>query len=196
MRRGSGLGLLSPPMWIVRRPTFYHGNGTFGASTVRSPERGASRAPEGVPKPRHRALVFGWQVHMVPDPGSAIRSDRGEPPRRHPKSRIQTPDADQLPSPSQMAETRFQSPERAPQGPRREGLIPQVPESGLRREEARPRQQREGRAPGSRVGLAGEGAARGRIQRGREGEAGLRGSLVLMKAPRKQAALSPAGTRD
>ena len=88
---------------------------------------------------------------------------------------------------SQMAETRFQSPERAPQGPRREGLIPQVPESGLRREEARPRQQREGRAPGSRVGLAGEGAARGRIQRGREGEAGLRGSLVLMKTPRKQA---------
>ena len=35
-----------------------------------------------------------------------------------------------------------------------------------------------------RVGLAagqGQGAARGRIQRGREGEAGLQGSLVLMK---------------
>ena len=150
---------------------------THPETTVRSPEMGASRALEGVPKPRLRGLAFGWQVRMVPDPESAIRSDRGEPPRRHPKSRIQTPDADQLPSPSQMAETRFQSPERAPQGPRREGLIPQVPESGLRREEARPRQQREGRAPGSRVGLAGEGAARGRIQRGRDGEAG-RGSGV------------------
>ena len=54
--------------------------------------------------------------------------------------------------------------------------------------------ERGGRAPGSRVrvGLAagqGQGAARGRIQRGREGEAGLQGSLVLMKnpCPRKQA---------
>ena len=114
MRRGSGLGLLSPPMWIVRRPTFYHGNGTFGASTVRSPERGASRAPEGVPKPRHRALVFGWQVHMVPDPGSAIRSDRGEPPRRHPKSRIQTPDADQLPYAKNVTICPTLPPRRAP----------------------------------------------------------------------------------
>ena len=39
----------------VRRPTFYHGNGTFGASTVRSPD-GAERGG-GAEKKREKKRI-------------------------------------------------------------------------------------------------------------------------------------------
>ena len=162
----------------------------YPETTVRSPERGASRAPAGVPKPRVR---IGWHLAGAhgsrPDPGSAIRSDRGKPSRPGAPAKVKVQDPDSGRRPVALPQSDAQKPEsrvrRAPQGgPGERG---QPAGSRVRPPEARPRQQREGRDPGSKVRLSGEGAARGRIQRGREGEPGLRGSLVLMKTPRKQA---------
>ena len=145
--------------------------------------RGAPAEPWRVSQNPESEADGTWQVHMVPDPGSAIRSDRGKPPRRtqSPGSRLRTPAS--CPPAVRCAETRVQSPEGTT-GAQERGANPRAG-SRVRPPEARPRQQGEGRDPGSKVRLSGEGAARGRIQRGREGEAGLRGSLVLMKNPRK-----------
>ena len=83
-----------------------------------------------------------WQVHMVPDPGSAIRSDRGKPPRRtqSPGSRLRTPaSCPPAQSDAQKPESRVR---RAPQGPRREGPTRRIqsPASGGAPEAAEGRQ--------------------------------------------------------
>ena len=83
-----------------------------------------------------------WQVHMVPDPGSAIRSDRGKPPRRtqSPGSRLRTPaSCPPTQSDAQKPESRVR---RAPQGPRREGPTRRIqsPASGGAPEAAEGRQ--------------------------------------------------------
>ena len=150
------------------------------------PESGEGRqqSPGGCPKtqsPKRMALGrCTW--FQIQDPRSGVTevSRPGAP-------KVQDPDSGRRPvalpqSDAQKPESRVR---RAPQGgPGERG---QPARSRVRPPEARPRQQREGRDPGSKVRLSGEGAARGRIQRGREGEPGLRGSLVLMKTPRKQA---------
>ena len=150
------------------------------------PESGEGRqqSPGGCPKtqsPKRMALGrCTW--FQIQDPRSGVTevSRPGAP-------KVQDPDSGRRPVAlprSQMR--RNQSPESGGhhRGPGERG---QPAGSRVRPPEARPRQQREGRDPGSKVRLSGEGTARGRIQRGREGEPGLRGSLVLMKTPRKQA---------
>ena len=104
-----------------------------------------------------------WQVHMVPDPGSAIRSDRGKPPRRtqSPGSRLRTPAS--CPPAVRCAETRVQSPEGTT-GAQERGANPQDPESGLRR-----------RARGSRGKAGTQDPRSGSPGRGRRG-AGSRGA--------------------
>ena len=151
------------------------------ASGVR---RGAPAEPRRVSQNPESESDGTWQVHMVPDQIQDPRSGVTEVSRPG-APKVQDPDSGRRPvalpqSDAQKPESRVR---RAPQGgPGERG---QPAGSRVRPPEARPRQQREGRDPGSKVRLSGEGAARGRIQRGREGEAGLRGSLVLMKNPRK-----------
>ena len=148
--------------------------------------RGAPAEPRRVSQNPESESDGTRQVHMVPDQIQDPRSGVTEVSRPG-APKVQDPDSGRRPvalpqSDAQKPESRVR---RAPQGgPGERG---QPAGSRVRPPEARPRQQREGRDPGSKVRLSGEGAARGRIQRGREGEPGLRGSLVLMKTPRKQA---------
>eukprot|EP00964_Phaeocystis_antarctica_P127436 scaffold91106_cov72-Phaeocystis_antarctica.AAC.1 len=130
--------------------------------------------------------------HELPNPESRVRGAKKTTPKSEsPESRVRgakknTPKSEQSPESRVQGESPESRVRRASQGPSKGGAIPQIPESSLRR---RARASTKGRAgtqdQGS--GLSVEGVARGRVQRGREREPGLRGSLVLMKTPRKQA---------
>ena len=150
--------------------------------------RGAPAEPRRVSQNPESESDGTRQVHMVPDQIQDPRSGVTEVSRPG-APKVQDPDSGRRPvalpqSDAQKPESRVR---RAPQGgPGERG---QPAGSRVRPPEARPRQQREGRDPGSKVRLSGEGAARGRIQRGREGEPGDSGVQlkVLMKTLRKQA---------
>ena len=155
--------------------------------------RGAPAEPWRVSQNPESEADGTWQVHMVPDPGSAIRSDRGKPPRRtqSPGSRLRTPAS--CPPAVRCAETRVQSPEGTTGGPRREGPTRRIqsPASGGAPEAAGGRQ-------GPRIqgqALRG-GGGEGQDPEGQGGGGRTPGFISTNEKPKKIAPLSPAGTQD
>ena len=165
----------------------------YPETTVRSPERGASRAPAGVPTPRLRRFQFSdgrstW--FQIQDPRSGVTevSRPGAP-------KVQDPDSGRRPvalpqSDAQKPESRVR---RAPQGPRREGPTRRIqsPASGGAPEAAGGRQ-------GPRIqgqALRG-GGGEGQDPEGQGGGGRTPGFISTNEKPKKIAPLSPAGTQD